>query len=79
MVVILQRTFREIMFLQELNNHENIIKCVFVESLGGKNGKEQSSRLQYSNRGNVLMYLQKCVSKYVGLITSVENVGCLMC
>lgn len=23
----LQRTFREIMFLQELNNHENIIRC----------------------------------------------------
>ena len=25
--VWLQRTFREIMFLQELNNHENIIRC----------------------------------------------------
>lgn len=24
----MQRTFREIMFLQELNNHENIIRCV---------------------------------------------------
>lgn len=23
-----QRTFREIMFLQDLNNHENIIRCV---------------------------------------------------
>ena len=25
-LVLLQRTFREIMFLQELNNHENIIR-----------------------------------------------------
>lgn len=24
---LMQRTFREIMFLQELNNHENIIRC----------------------------------------------------
>lgn len=26
-LLCLQRTFREIMFLQELNNHENIIRC----------------------------------------------------
>jgi mitogen-activated protein kinase 15 len=28
--VLLQRTFREIMFLQEMNNHENIIRLLNV-------------------------------------------------
>lgn len=28
----LQRTFREIMFLQELNSHDNIIKSAFAPS-----------------------------------------------
>jgi hypothetical protein len=27
---LLQRTFREIMFLQEMNNHENIIRLLNV-------------------------------------------------
>lgn len=30
----LQRTFREIMFLQELNNHENIIRSAVERTLG---------------------------------------------
>lgn len=30
----LQRTFREIMFLQELNNHENIIRWVQGHTAG---------------------------------------------
>ena len=30
----LQRTFREIMFLQELNNHENIIRSAIERTLG---------------------------------------------
>lgn len=35
-----QRTFREIMFLQELSNHENIIKCV-LEPAGASRQMEQ--------------------------------------
>lgn len=30
MLICLQRTFREIMFLQELDNHDNIIKCAWT-------------------------------------------------
>jgi hypothetical protein len=37
-----QRTFREIMFLQELTNHENIIRCgctcLHAAARGGKSG-----------------------------------------
>ena len=35
---LLQRTFREIMFLQELHEHENIIKCVRVQVVEERRG-----------------------------------------
>jgi hypothetical protein len=43
-VRMLQRTFREIMFLQELNNHENIIRC--VPSAGCMRGSSSSVHMR---------------------------------
>lgn len=40
----LQRTFREIMFLQEMNNHENIIRCAcMLGEWAGRKGMQPSA------------------------------------